>query len=488
MNMKRHSGILLVGVLLGSLPFFAHAQYAEDALRFSQYGAHITARGAAMGGVGVGVSDDFSALYMNPAGLAQVRSYEFSVGLNRRTFDNDVSYFNTVTPGSSSETSLSHIGLVYPIPTKRGSLTFAFGYGRVADFSSIATIEGTNPSSSVIESLIPTASDEVFDRLYNWLLIDPAESGGGYVPLVGLVGGIRQNITVLEGGGINHWTIGGAVDIARDISLGGSLNFVSGSYSYDRQFVETDPDNIYYRYVPRTSTDFDLFRFESSIKSDLSGFNALFGVMFRRGDKIRVGATVRTPTNFEISETFSDLYELQTDTSGIYGPEAYSNTTKYKIVTPTIFSLGVSVMPFDWLLLAGDAEYTDWTQVQFDTDNPDLIQENRDIKTKIFRETWNLRAGGELTLWDLGIRLRGGVGYNPSPFKADASISERDQVFYTGGIGLMVDDRTSFDVGYAYGQWKTLRDNYSLSRISRASRTDENVTTGHLTATLSYRF
>ena len=49
-------------------------------------------------------------------------------------------------------------------------------------------------------------------------------------------------------------------------------------------------------------------------------------------------------------------------------------------------------------------------------------------------------------------------------------------------------DRTSFDVGYAYGQWKTLRDNYSLSRISRASRTDENVTTGHLTATLSYRF
>ena len=59
-------------------------------------------------------------------------------------------------------------------------------------------------------------------------------------------------------------------------------------------------------------------------------------------------------------------------------------------MTPTVLSGGISVQPLDWLLLAGDAEYTDWTQMEFDSNNPDLIQENRNIKNWM-RATTNLR-------------------------------------------------------------------------------------------------
>lgn len=456
------------------------AQYKEDALRFSQYGANVSARGLSMGSVGVGVADDYSALFTNPAGLAQIRSYEFSFGMDRTSSMDDASYFGTTTPGKTNATNISHIGIVYPIPTKRGSLTFAFGYGRVANFTSMASIDGINPSSSVVEALIPSQGE----LLYDWMLAD--RDGLGFVPLVG--DSVRQSITVMEGGGINHWSVGGAMDLSPSISAGVTMNFVSGSYTYDRQFIETDPYNLYQRYVPGSETDFAEFRWESSFKSDLSGFNALFGVMFRKQGKFRVGATIRTPTNYEISETFSDLYESIADTSASVNPEATSGTTKYRVITPVVLALGASIMPTEWLTLAGDAEYTDWTQVQFDTDDPYLLQENRDIKTNGFRETWVLKGGVELAIWSLDLKLRGGMMYKPSPFKADENLPERDQVTYTAGIGFTMDENTGIDVGYTYGYWKTLRDNYSLSRLFHASRTDESITTNTIMATLWYRF
>ena len=52
-----------------------HAQYAEDALRYSQLGLGVGARQLGMGNATVGRVDDYSALFWNPAGLALERSF-----------------------------------------------------------------------------------------------------------------------------------------------------------------------------------------------------------------------------------------------------------------------------------------------------------------------------------------------------------------------------------------------------------------------------
>ena len=158
--------------------------------------------------------------------------------------------------------------------------------------------------------------------------------------------------------------------------------------------------------------------------------------------------------------------------------------TTYKVITPTVLSGGISVQPFVWLMLAGDAEYTDWTQMKFDTDNPDLIQENKNIQSWM-RETWNLRGGAEATIFDWGIILRAGIESKPSPWKGDPS--SYDQLTYTAGVGVLVDAGSTLNASFAYGNWNTFRDNYTWGNTP-ASRTSESVTTQTFNLTFSHRF
>ena len=121
--------------------------------------------------------------------------------------------------------------------------------------------------------------------------------------------------------------------------------------------------------------------------------------------------------------------------------------------------------------------------MKFDTPNSDLEAENRLIQ-KIYRSTINLRGGAEVRLWDLGVKLRGGFNLKPSPYEGDPSTF--DQRYYTAGVGFELDRNVWLNVGYAYGYWKTFRDNYYYGNAS--SRTDESVKTNNLILSLSCQF
>ena len=103
-----------------------------------------------MGNVSIGLADDYSALFTNPAGLASLRSYEFSVGLSNASYNNDAGFFGNTLNANERVTNLSNLGLVYPVPTRRGSLVFAFGFSRVANYSTTAAFKGFNPGSSIL--------------------------------------------------------------------------------------------------------------------------------------------------------------------------------------------------------------------------------------------------------------------------------------------------------------------------------------------------
>jgi long-subunit fatty acid transport protein len=445
------------------------AQYAEDALRFSQFGSTVGARSQAIGNTNVGIADDFSALFGNPAGLSQQKSYEFSVGLSRLGYGNDVTFFGNKTTDNNSAINLNNLGIVYPIATVRGGLTFAFGFGRVANYTSVASFDGFNSSSSIVQSFDLVNNDLPY-KLY---LTDTLRNSI-------LTGNVQQTGKILESGGLNHWSFGGGIDIAPNLSFGISLNFVSGSYSYDREFTEVDTRNVYSIFPD----NFHDWTYTSTIKSDLTGFNALFGLLYRKPGKFQIGGTVRIPTTYDISETFTDDGLSKFDDGFTASFALPAGETKYKVVTPLVLSGGISVQPLDWLLLAGDAEYTDWTEMEFDSNNPDLIQENRNIK-KWMRNTWNLRGGTEVSIWEIGLKVRAGIEWKPSPWKNDPS--SYDQWAYTVGLGLVIDESSSINASYALGSWKTFRDNYSWGNTP-ASRTSETVTTNTINITFSHKF
>jgi long-subunit fatty acid transport protein len=192
--------------------------------------------------------------------------------------------------------------------------------------------------------------------------------------------------------------------------------------------------------------------------------------------------TVRTPATLEMNETFSEGGRSTFKNHDGFSVD-YQGQTKYKVVTPMVLSGGVSFQISDFLVVGGDAEFTDWTTMKFESDNAQLLDENRRI-LKVLRPTTNLKGGLEVILWDLGLHFRGGVGYYPSPYLNDPK--EYDQLVYTGGIGFEMEDNTVLNASYALARWSSYRDNYTTGTFT--SRTAEKISSGTLNITLSYRF
>ncbi|MBI4417506.1 MAG: outer membrane protein transport protein [Ignavibacteriales bacterium] len=482
-----------VAVLFGTVS--VKAQFAEDVLRFSQFGLGVGASSLAVGNASVGQADDYSALFWNPAGLSQLKSYEFSVGASYLDYGNTTRFLGTRTQGSQSALNLNSLGLVYPVPTVRGGLTFAFGFNRVANYTTKTEFTGYNTSSSIVPSLIPdvdlstlsqSSRDELLDNNIPYQLYLADISGNRLV--TSITKDVQQTAVIREAGGMNHWSFGGAIDVAKDLSLGAAISLVSGSYSYDREYTETDLFNNYQKAPADTLGLFDRFRFVSTINSDLNGFNAVFGFHYRKQGKFKIGFTVRTPTYYTIEETFSDEAESWFDPN-LNGTIdqfdiAFDEKTEYKIVTPVVVTLGGMVQFRDWLVLSGDLEYTDWRDMRFVTSRSALEFENRVIQG-IYRPTFSFRGGMEVTLWHYGVKLRGGFQLKPSPYEGDPP--EFDQQYYSAGAGLQLEENVWLDAGYAFGIWKTFRDNY-YSGSTSGSRTNEHVKTHNAVVTLKFRF
>jgi long-subunit fatty acid transport protein len=265
------------------------------------------------------------------------------------------------------------------------------------------------------------------------------------------------------------------MDVAKNTSIGVTLSYVSGTYKYSRTYKEQD-NNGAYTVFP---FDFDQLQVDEDVTSDLSGVNAKFGFMYRQPDQFRLGVSIKTPTSFRIKETFNTTTQSWFDNGDTFGPFDSPGSNEYDVVTPWVFGAGASVILHD-LVLSGDMEYTDWTQMEFQNANQDLLDLNRDIKNDL-RATANLRGGAEYEIPNSGVRLRGGFIYNTSPYQNDPSTF--DQKYITAGLGIPLGESSMLDIGYAHGWWKTYRINYT-----DGPRVDEDVKTNNVIATLSVRF
>ncbi len=456
----------------------ALAQFPEDALRFATPGQGVGARALGMGNAYTGVSNDFSALYWNPAGLAQMEYGEFSFGLSQFNHRNTSTFFGVNEAYSNNATNLNSLGLTLPVEVRRGALVFGFGYQRGGNFTTGLSFNGFNPRSSIIQSYAPNDGLYPADMtLPEYLKLAYADTNTGRYDSP-IADSVTQSGQVLEGGGINQWSFGGAMDVAKNVSVGVTLTYATGTYKYDRSYRETDSRNVYTRFP----FDFDQLTLDEFVESDLSGFGAKFGLMYRVPEKFRFGIAVKTPVSYQVSESFGTRASSYFDNGDVYptnGPYQSDGSNEYDVVTPWVFSAGASVVLED-LLISGDVEYTDWTQLEFADAPASLIALNKTIK-KIFRPTAMLRGGLEYNVAAIGLRLRGGFIYSPSPFDGDPS--SFDQKSVTGGLGLLLSESTMLDLGYAHGWWRSYRTNYA-----GPSLVDESVKTNTVVATFSYRF
>jgi long-subunit fatty acid transport protein len=474
--------LLAIGILT-ILSVEGFAQFPEDALRFATPGLGVGARAIAMGGAYTGVANDYSALFWNPAGLAQLENSEFSIGLSHLNFKDNGSYFATSNLYSNNSTTLNALGLVFPVPVRRGSLVFAFGYNRESNFTTGLSYSMLS-ARSIAQDFAPDGElaprDNQGKLLYNTAfelyLADTSNGGRWFSPIKG---GLTQSEKTLEGGGINNWSVGAGIDLARNISAGVTLTYRSGSYKFDRTYSERDVNNIYHSTIETDPRNFDNLSIDDVVESDLTGFNAKLGLMFREPDRYRVGIAVKTPTVYTVKERFGTSYTNTPDFGQVVNLPADDQSGQYDVATPWVFSGGASLILND-LVLSGDVEYTDWSQLEFRDANADVLALNKKIKDT-FRGTANVRGGIEYNIRNVGVRVRGGFIYNTSPYQGDPS--SFDQKYVTGGLGILLSESTMLDLTYAHGWWQTFRNDYrGLANIF------EKINTNNFNLTFTYRY
>lgn len=377
---------IFVFALIVTIPWMsAQAQYPEDALRFATPGFGVGSRSLGMGNAYSGVASDYSALYWNPAGLAQLQYGEFSFGLSQLGTKNSSTFLGSNGSSTNNALNLNTLGLVYSVPTSRGSLVFAFGFERQSNFTGGVQFSGFNPGSSIIQSTAPNGgyypSDLAGNIPYQLFLADIDTLRGKFISPI--TGRVNQSGQVTESGGLNNWSFGVAVDIAKDVSIGGTLNHVTGSYRYDRDYEEADPSNVHATYP----YDFKKLKIAEYIEDDITGVNAKFGLMYRSPKGFRFSLTAKAPTSMTIKEIWGSTSSSYFDNGDVRpkdGPFESSGESQYDVHTPWVLGGGASVTIGN-LLLSGDVEYTDWTQLEFDDANKEVLDWNREMK-KIFAE------------------------------------------------------------------------------------------------------
>ncbi len=385
----------------------------------------VGARAMGMGGAHIAVANDATALIYNPAGLARVKRIELSGGLTHQRLRNKTGSFEFTKPHFSdgflqSNTRFSSGAVVLPVPTYRGSLVFAVGVNRIASFDK--AIKYNNPEK-------------------------------------------RDQVTRLESGGLYLSSFGAAIDLSPNISVGGALNFWTGGYDYSMRADSTYDEG-------HTSWS---YRWDDDIEDKYSGWNLKFGVRVQPNRFLVLGGTIETPVTYTIEEDWlflTDTVFHKPDYDWVGWEE--SGISEYKFTLP--FSLGFGMaLNFNNLILAGDLNYTDWTQMEY-TSLDIEAEANRVIKDT-YQEVLRWHLGAEYLIPRIATKFR--IGYFQNPFPYESRWVKSDRHYFTGGVGFLIDQVMTVDLALVHGSWEF--NNFSTDLASK-------YTTNQIFLTTAYHF
>lgn len=384
--------------------FLSTQVFAQDMPFLWGHAWGVGARAVAVGGAYTALSDDYAALYYNPAGVAQVRKTTFLGSFNALSLTDRATYRGIENEQQTSSSQLNALGCTIPFPTVRGSLALSLGYHRVRQFD-------------------------------NGLWVRSPVSQGDYEAV--------WEHERIEEGAMSQTSFGGALEVGPGVWMGLGFHIWGGDDDYIWQFRELDEkDN--YTFHDSTSTE--------HIATELSGVSLNIGTLVSIEDHIRMGVTILTPVTLKAKE-FWDYTEIFTWDNGTqdFDKECHGHWV-YKIRSPWIFRAGLAgqIGP---LLVSGDIERIAYSQYRYTTASPtqDKVSANLEIRRNL-EDVWNYRIGGELSLPYKEVKLRAGYAFYPSPWKSLSSFQDR-KVFSIGG-GIRIIPQWQLDVAYAVTSWK----------------------------------
>lgn len=363
-------------------------------------------RAVAMGGAFVGLADDYSAIYWNPAGLAF---------FNQKTLG--IQGFN-ISPKQSYELSFGTAGLVDAETESKNYLGGLASYIHPVSDKLVVGIGIMTPSGLGAE----------------WNGVDFALLSGGNPTL-----DWRSRV------GVVSISPAAAYQINDMIAVGLCLNINYGMFELAKWAGAKAQDIP----IPPYSLLIDLGQEDVSMTG--WGYGAGFGVLVKPSDVISVGLSIKTPYKVKLSG--------DAEIAGFTGLGLNSTS---EIETDLTFPLwaagGIAVRPIDGLILTADLQWTQWSKVDIialDFTDPiwaNLLAESGDDEISFkWKDALQIRFGAEYALSN-GLVFRAGYYHDPSPTPdktMNVLLPSYDFDSITLGAGYTVGG-IRFDVGLEY--------------------------------------
>ncbi|MFM6975396.1 MAG: OmpP1/FadL family transporter [Sphingobacteriaceae bacterium] len=440
--------LLTLTASLGIL-FTCQAQYASDALRFSQTQFGSTARFKGLGNAQTAIGGDLSTLGANPAGLGLFTRSEFGAGLEVNSYNNRADYLNKNTVSGKDLLNFNQVGAVFYIPAlrpkgsdlKSGWISFdlGIGYNRQADYGNNLVYTGVNAVNSIADYFAELANNNygipstlagtgsVEEMAYNDYLIDYVN--GKYIPETEVP--TTQTRSEERSGGQNQLNLALAANYSNRFYIGLNLGFANINYNSAAQFKETG-NNI-------TEGSNYQTRFSQDQQTKGNGFNAKLGFIYKPIHAIRLGAIFESPTWYEINDSYTEV--LNTDYTNPVPANTNSSenyTFTYRLRTPTKLSGGIGIFLGNNGFISADIDFVDYSKIQFRgvrSGDLSVINDNNEAVISQFKKTRNYRLGAEFKLDQL--MIRGGFGIQGNPYQ-NLEDNRFQTKTYSVGLGYRV--------------------------------------------------
>jgi hypothetical protein len=494
--------VAILTVAISCLHNFSKAQsfYSDNALLYGRVMPSGSARIQSLGGAQTALGGDYSSAYSNPAGLGMFNHSEFTLSPGLNFSNTDAKYLNNAASSSNMKFNIPGLSMViHPIsPNTSGFLGGSFGVtlNRINDFNQSYLYSGTNSNSSLIDYFINNSygsdgkpldpSSMLYDQnngpgenfynisalAYNNYLTDYDSASNSYVsPLRPLAGETRSELQqerVNRSGSQYQVSVAYGGNFSDKLYLGVGVGFTTLRYNVRQSFTEsnfsfsTDPN-----YNPLKN-----FTVNEGYNFRGSGINLTAGLIYRPINMIQIGASIVTPTVYQITDTYNATVNSTWNHFDYYNNGKYldeisvafdkPSVVTYNVKTPFRFNTGATFFIGKYGFLTSDVEFVNYSSAKYSDPNqnndPQFIAgNNADIKSSLTPgSTINLRLGGEYR-FDM-FRVRAGYALYPDPYK-DKSVDRKLQNF-TGGIGIKK-GKYSIDFTGIYSMSNNVRVPYS---------------------------
>ena len=455
-----------------------NAQNEVDALRYSTQENLGTARYSAMGGAFGSLGGEFSALSLNPAGIGM---YQFSEFTFTPTFNlnSTKSYFNgTNTADYNTELDIGNLGLVFTIPkadTDWKRINIAIGWNQLTSYDRNIIIEGHNNTSSLADNILEYAQGNTIDNLNSfhgspafWSdLIDLenndtingwyANDNGSYISHVSSNSNKMQAKHVQTLGGENEFVFSAGGSYNEQLYIGASIGFPSINYYENTIYSEHSFED--------TINGLNGFDYQEELTTYGNGMNLKVGAIFRVNESFKIGASVHSPTYYNIEETYSTLITTHFNEVS-YTEDSPVNYFEYKLQTPWKANLSASTILNKNILISGDYEIIDYSSVRMNSDSYRFTDEN-EIISNLYQKTENIKIGAEMNIKPFILR----TGYA----KLGSAFANKDFSRENFSYGLGINNGGYyFDIAYVLSQGANEHLLYSEEYIAPTSLVNTN--------------